>query len=36
MLQLQDRKRILANDLVSDDNTLMKRLTKDDIAFLFS
>jgi len=36
MLQLQERKRILANDLVSDDNTLMKRLTKDDIAFLFS
>jgi non-specific serine/threonine protein kinase len=36
MLQLQERKRILANDLVSDDNAFFKRLTKDDIAFLFS
>lgn len=36
MLQLQERKRNLANDLVSDDNAFMKRLTKDDIAFLFS
>src|SRR5947199_3732153 len=36
MLQLQERKRILANDLVSDDTVMMKRLTNDDIAFLFS
>jgi len=36
MLQLQERKRILANDLVSDDTVMMKRLTKEDIAFLFS
>jgi SNF2 family DNA or RNA helicase len=36
MLQLQERKRNLANELVSDDSTMMKRLTKDDIAFLFS
>ena len=37
MLQLQERKRALANDLVSvDDNVIMKRLTKEDIAFLFS
>ena len=36
MLQLQEQKRALANDLVSDDNAFMKRLTKDDIAFLFS
>jgi len=36
MLQLQERKRNLANELVSDDSALMKRLTKDDIAFLFS
>ncbi len=36
MLQLQESKRTLANDLVSDDNAIMKRLTKDDIAFLFS
>jgi non-specific serine/threonine protein kinase len=36
MLQLQERKRALAADLVSDDNAFMKRLTTDDIAFLFS
>ena len=36
MLQLQEQKRNLANDLISDDNTIMKRLTKDDVAFLFS
>ncbi|MBA3830227.1 MAG: SNF2 helicase associated domain-containing protein [Taibaiella sp.] len=36
MLQLQERKRALANELVSDDNALLKRLTRDDIAFLFS
>ncbi len=36
MLQLQESKRSLANELVSDDNAFMKRLTKDDIAFLFS
>ena len=36
ILQLQERKRALANDLVSDDNAFMKKLTKDDIAFLFS
>jgi len=36
MLQLQEQKRALANELVSDDNAFMKRLTKDDIAFLFS
>lgn len=36
MLQLQERKRALANELVSDDNAFMKRLSKDDIAFLFS
>ena len=36
MLQLQESKRLLANELVSDDNAFMKRLTKDDVAFLFS
>ncbi len=36
MLQLQERKRALAADLVSDDSAMLKRLTKDDIAFLFS
>jgi SNF2 family DNA or RNA helicase len=36
MLQLQEHKRALANDLVSDDTALMKPLTKEDIAFWFS
>ena len=36
MLILQERKRALASDLVSDDNAFLKRLTKEDIAFLFS
>ena len=36
MLQLQEQKRNLANELVSDDNAFMKKLTKDDVAFLFS
>lgn len=36
MLQLQEHKRALAADLVSDDTAMMKRLTPDDIAFLFS
>ena len=36
MLQLQEQKRILANDLVGDDNAMMKRLSKEDVVFLFS
>ncbi len=36
MLQLQERKRALASDLVSDDNAFLKKLSTDDIAFLFS
>lgn len=36
MLQLQEQKRSLANELVSDDNAFMRKLTKDDVAFLFS
>lgn len=36
MLILQERKRALASDLVSEDNAMLKKLTKDDIAFLFS
>lgn len=36
MLQLQEHKRALANDLVNDDSAFQKRLTKDDIEFLFS
>ena len=36
MLILQERKRALASDLVSEDNAFLKKLTKEDIAFLFS
>ena len=36
MLVLQERKRALASDLVSDDNAFLKKLTREDIAFLFS
>jgi non-specific serine/threonine protein kinase len=36
MLILQERKRALAADLVADDNAVLKRLTRDDIAFLLS
>lgn len=36
MLLLQERKRALATDLVADDNAFMKKLTKEDIAFLLS
>src|SRR6185436_10107370 len=33
MLILQERKRTLAAELVADDNAVLKRLTRDDIAF---
>jgi non-specific serine/threonine protein kinase len=36
MLILQERKRALASELVADDSAFMKRLTRDDIAFLLS
>ena len=36
ILQLQQRKKQLANDLVTEDAGFIKKLTKDDIAFLFS
>jgi non-specific serine/threonine protein kinase len=36
MIQLQERKRALANDLVADDGAIIKRLTKDDLLFLLS
>ncbi|MBS1584673.1 MAG: SNF2 helicase associated domain-containing protein [Bacteroidetes bacterium] len=36
MLQLQERKRALASELVSDDNAILKRLTREDIEFLLS
>jgi SNF2-related domain/Helicase conserved C-terminal domain len=36
MLLLQENKKNLAKDLVSDENTALKRLSKEDIEFLFS
>jgi non-specific serine/threonine protein kinase len=36
MLLLQERKRLLAEDIISDDSAIMKRLTREDIAYLFS
>lgn len=36
MLQLQERKRMLSDDLIEDDGAIMKRLSREDIAFLFS
>jgi non-specific serine/threonine protein kinase len=36
ILQLQDRKRALAKDLVSDDATFVKSLTREDVEYLFS
>ncbi len=36
MLLLQERKRALASELVSDDNAFLKKLTKEDIAYLLS
>lgn len=36
MLELQERKRLLASELVADDSAFFKRLTRDDIAYLLS
>jgi non-specific serine/threonine protein kinase len=36
ILQLQDRKRILAKELISDDQSFVKGLTKEDVEYLFS
>jgi non-specific serine/threonine protein kinase len=36
ILQLQDRKRILAKELISDDNSFVKGLSKEDVEYLFS
>ncbi len=36
MLELQERKKTLASELVGDDNAFFKRLTRDDIAYLLS
>ena len=36
ILQLQERKRILAKELISDDQAFVKSLTKEDVEYLFS
>lgn len=36
ILQLQDRKRILAKELISDDQTFVRGLSKEDVEYLFS
>lgn len=36
MMILQERKRALADELVTDESSILKRLTRDDIVFLFS
>jgi non-specific serine/threonine protein kinase len=36
ILQLQDKKRALAKDLVSDDDGFVKMLTREDVEYLFS
>lgn len=36
ILQLQQKKKALADDLVSEDAGFMKKLTRDDVAYLFS
>jgi SNF2 family DNA or RNA helicase len=36
ILQLQDRKRVLARDLIADDEGFVKNLTKEDVEYLFS
>jgi non-specific serine/threonine protein kinase len=36
ILQLQERKRILARELITDDNGFVKTLTKADVEYLFS
>ena len=36
ILQLQDRKRLLARDLVADDTSFVKSLSREDVEYLFS
>ena len=36
ILQLQDKKRTLAKELIADDSTFVKSLTRDDVEYLFS
>jgi len=36
ILQLQDKKRVLAKDLIADDEGFVKALTRQDVEYLFS
>ena len=36
IIQLQEKKRLLAKELIADDSGFVKKLTRDDIAYLFS
>jgi non-specific serine/threonine protein kinase len=36
ILSLQDRKRALARELITDDATFVKSLTREDVEYLFS
>ena len=36
ILQLQDRKKALAKELIADDNSFVKALSKSDVEYLFS
>jgi len=36
ILQLQERKKILAKELIADDTSFVKALTKSDVEYLFS
>ncbi|MFZ9660893.1 MAG: SNF2-related protein [Chitinophagaceae bacterium] len=36
ILQLQDKKRVLAKDLIADDSTFVKSLSREDVEYLFS
>jgi non-specific serine/threonine protein kinase len=36
IIQLQEKKRSLARDLVTDDSGFVKSLTKEDVEYLFS
>jgi hypothetical protein len=33
---LKDKKNLLVKDIIADDSNMVKQLTKDDVAYLFS
>jgi len=36
IIQLQEKKRALAKDIISDDTSFVKALTREDVEYLFS